>query len=128
VGISTFIDDTEEKAINRAKKYFEENMKMFGPLGFVRGLSEEQISALGRGSAARSAGLPTMEDAVKSGAWVVGPPERVTERLMELQEQYPGLEEVNVGASVMSTERSVILEQLDAFGKDVMPKFKAQVK
>ena len=47
---------------------------------------------------------------------------------MELQEQYPGLEEVNVGASVMSTERSVILEQLDAFGKDVMPEFKAQAK
>ena len=128
VGISTFIDDTEEKAINRARKYFEENMKMFGPLGFVRGLTEEQIVALGRGSAARSAGLPTMEDAVKSGAWIVGPPERVTERLMELQEQYPGLEEVNVGASVMSTERSVILEQLDLFGKEVMPKFKAQIK
>ena len=128
VGISTFIDDTEEKAIAHAKKYFEENMKMFGPLGFVRGLSEDQISALGRGSAARSAGLPTMEDAVKAGAWIVGPPERVTERLMELQERYPGLEEVNVGASVMSTETSVILEQLDAFGKDVMPKFKAQSK
>ena len=69
-----------------------------------------------------------MEDAVKAGAWIVGPPERVTERLMELQERYPGLEEVNVGASVMSTETSVILEQLDAFGKDVMPKFKAQSK
>ena len=128
VGVSTFIDDTEEKAVSRAKKYFEENMKMFGPLGFVRGLSKEQISALGRGPAARSAGLPTMEDAVKAGAWIVGPPERVTERLMELQHQYPGLREVNVGASVMSTERSVILEQLELFGKEVMPKFKAQIQ
>jgi len=35
---------------------------------------------------------------------------------------------VNVGASVMSTERSVILEQLELFGKEVMPKFKAQIK
>ena len=127
VGISTFIDDTEEKAINRAKKYFEENMKMFAPLGFVRGLSEEQISALGRGSAARSAGLPTMEDAVKSGAWIVGPPELVSERLMEVQHHYPGLQEVNVGASVMSTEKSVILEQLELFGKEVMPAFKKQL-
>ena len=126
IGVATFIDDTEEKAMVHAKKYFEENMKMFGPLGFVRGLSEDQISALGRGSAARSAGLPTIEDAVKSGAWIVGQPERVTERLMEIQERYPGLEEVNVGCSVMSTETSVILEQLDAFGKDVMPKFKTQ--
>ena len=128
VGVSTFIDDTEEKAIKGVTKYFEENMKMFGPLGFVRGLSDEQISALGRGSAARSAGLPKIKDAIKSGAWIVGPPERVTEGLMELQERFPGLQEVNVGASVMSTERSVILEQLELFGKEVMPKFKAQIK
>ncbi|MCH8297727.1 MAG: LLM class flavin-dependent oxidoreductase [Chloroflexi bacterium] len=128
VGVSTFIDDTEEKAIKGVKRYFEENLKMFAPLGFVRGLSDEQISALGRGPAARSAGLPTIEDAVKSGAWIVGPPELVTERLMELQDRYPGLQEVNVGASVMSTEEKVILEQLELFGKEVMPTFKAQLK
>jgi alkanesulfonate monooxygenase SsuD/methylene tetrahydromethanopterin reductase-like flavin-dependent oxidoreductase (luciferase family) len=128
IGIATFIDDTEEKAINAATKYFEENMKMFAPLGFVRGLSDEQITLLGRGSEARSAGLPTMQDAVKSGAWVVGPPERVTERLMELQGRYPGLEEINVGASVMSTEQTVILDQLDLFGKEVLPTFKNQAK
>jgi alkanesulfonate monooxygenase SsuD/methylene tetrahydromethanopterin reductase-like flavin-dependent oxidoreductase (luciferase family) len=126
IGIATFIDDTEEKAINAATKYFEENMKMFAPLGFVRGLSDEQITSLGRGSEARTAGLPTMQDAVKSGAWVVGPPERVTEKIMELQDRYPGLEEINVGASVMSTEQTVILDQLDLFGKEVMPRFKDQ--
>jgi alkanesulfonate monooxygenase SsuD/methylene tetrahydromethanopterin reductase-like flavin-dependent oxidoreductase (luciferase family) len=124
IGIATFIDDTEEKAINAATKYFEENMKMFAPLGFVRGLSDEQITSLGRGSEARTAGLPTMQDAVKSGAWVVGPPERVTEKIMELQDRYPGLEEINVGASVMSTEQTIILDQLDLFGKEVMPRFK----
>ena len=126
IGIATFIDDTEEKAINAATKYFEENMKMFAPLGFVRGLSDEQITSLGRGSEARTAGLPTMQDAVKNGAWVVGPPERVTEKIMELQDRYPGLEEINVGASVMSTEQTMILDQLDLFGKEVMPRFKNQ--
>jgi len=35
---------------------------------------------------------------------------------------------VNVGASVMSTEQSVILEQLELFGKEVMPAFKKQAK
>ena len=126
IGIATFIDDTEEKAINSATKYFEENMKMFAPLGFVRGLSDDQITSLGRGSEARTAGLPTMHDAVKSGAWVVGPPEQVTEKIMELQDRYPGLEEINVGASVMSTEQTMILDQLDLFGKEVMPRFKNQ--
>ena len=128
VGVSTFIDDTEEKAKKAVKRYFEENMKMFAPLGFVRGLSDDQISALGRGPEARSAGLPTIEDAIKTGAWIVGPPERVTEGLMALQDRFPGLQEVNVGASVMSTEQSVILEQLELFGKEVMPTFKKQAK
>jgi hypothetical protein len=70
--------------------------------------------------------LPTIEDAIITGAWLVGPPELVTEQLMELQDRFPGLQEVNVGASVMSTEQSVILEQLELFGKEVMPKFKSQ--
>ena len=33
VGVSTFIDDTEEKAKKNMKRYFEENMKMFAPWG-----------------------------------------------------------------------------------------------
>ena len=44
IGYATFIDDSEEKAINNARRYFEENMKMFAPLGFVRGLSEAQMA------------------------------------------------------------------------------------
>ena len=128
VSYSIHIADTEKKAMDEVRSIFEENMKMFAPLGFVRGLSDDQITALGRGPAARSAGLPTIKDAIKTGAWIVGPPELITERLMHLQDRFPGLQEVNVGASVMSTEQSVILEQLELFGKEVMPTFKAQAK
>jgi alkanesulfonate monooxygenase SsuD/methylene tetrahydromethanopterin reductase-like flavin-dependent oxidoreductase (luciferase family) len=126
VGISTYIADTEAQAIKEARAYFEENMKMFAPLGFVRGLSDEQLVALGDPKRARSAGLPTLEDGVKSGAWLVGPPERIIERLMELQDQYPGLEEVNVGCTVMSTTQEVIVEQLGRFAEEVMPAFQKQ--
>ena len=37
----------------------------------------------------------------------------------------PGLTQINVGAAV-GTPQKVILEQLEWFGKDVMPQFKAQ--
>ena len=56
IGFSIYLADTEEQAISEARRYFEENMKMFGPLGFVRGLTDEQIVALGDPSRARSAG------------------------------------------------------------------------
>ena len=124
IGFTIHIAETEDKAIKEARAFFEENMKMFAPLGFVRGLSEEQIRAVEDPQRARSAGLPTLEDGVKAGSWLCGPPELVAEKLAALQDRYPGLEQVNVG-SVIGTPQSVILEQLEAFGKEVMPKFKA---
>ena len=125
LGVTVWIADSEEEAIREATPFFEENVKMFAPLGFVRGLTPEQIEAVADPSRARSAGLPTVEEAVKIGSWLVGPPERVTERLLEIQARWPGIEEVNVGHPV-GTPQKHVLEQLDRFAKHVMPTFKAQ--
>jgi hypothetical protein len=102
-------------------------MKMFGPLGFVRGLTDDKLAALADPKRARSAGLPTLEQAVEAGAWLVGPPEAIIEKIQEVQERYPGLEEINVG-SVIGTPQKVICEQLVLFADEVMPTFKNQVK
>ena len=96
---------------------------MFAPLGFVRGLSDEQIDALADPAKAVSASLPTIEDGVAAGSWLVGPPERIVEQLQEIQERLPGLEAVNLGP-VVSTSKSVTLEQLDALGREVIPAFR----
>jgi alkanesulfonate monooxygenase SsuD/methylene tetrahydromethanopterin reductase-like flavin-dependent oxidoreductase (luciferase family) len=126
IGVATYIADTEARAIKEARKSFEENLKMFAPLGFVRGLTDGQIVALGDPTRARAAGLPTLEQGMKTGAWLCGPPERIIERLMELQDKYPGLAEVNVGCTVMSTTQKVIVEQLEWFAQEVMPTFTSQ--
>ena len=44
-----------------------------------------------------------------------------------MQDKYPGLEAINVG-SVIGTPKQVILEQLEIFAQEVMPRFKNQVK
>ena len=125
IGFSIHLSDTEEKAMNEARSFFEENMKMFAPLGFFHGLSDDQLVALGDPSRARLAGLPTIEDGVRAGSWLCGPPELVAEKVNAIQEMYPGLTQINVG-SVVGTPQKVILEQLEWFGKEVMPRFKAQ--
>jgi hypothetical protein len=99
---------------------------MFAPLGFVRGLTEDQIAAVGDPLRARQTPLPTLRDAVKAGAWFCGPPELIAERLMEVQDRYPGLERVHVG-QVIGTPQRVIVEQLEWFAREVMPTFKSQV-
>ncbi len=124
IGYTTYIDDSEEKAINNARRYFEENMKMFAPLGFVRGLSKAQMAALGRGdNDAKAAELPSLEEAVTASSWLCGRSESVIEKLEEVQDRYPGLEQINAG-SVIGTPQNVIFEQLERFGKEVMPHFK----
>ena len=85
--------------------------------------TSSQIRALADPSLAPRTPLPTLEEAVRSGAWMVGPPERLVERLQELEERYPGLQEVHVG-QVVGTDQHVILEQLEWFARDVMPVFK----
>jgi hypothetical protein len=72
---------------------------------------------------ARSANLPTLHNAIKAGTWLIGPPELITEQLMDVQHKYPGLEVVNVGQPV-GTPLAVILEQLERFSAQVMPAFK----
>lgn len=122
IGYTVHIAESEEKAIEEATPFFEENMKMFAPLGFVRGLTEDQLSAVADPKRARSAGLPTLKDAIDSGAWLCGPADAVTEKLKAIEERYPGLESVNVG-QVIGTPQSFILEQLERFSEEVMPAF-----
>lgn len=123
IGYTFHIAETEAKAMQEAQPFFEENMKMFAPLGFVRGLTDEQISAIADPKRARSAGLPTLAQAVRAGAWLCGPPETIIAKLQEIQERYPGLQAVNVG-SVIGTPKKVVLEQLEIFAREVMPAFK----
>lgn len=123
VGISVHLADTEAQGIKEAKKYLEEYQKMFGPFGFVRGLSDEQKVALGDPQKARSAGLPTVEDNVREGSWICGPPDLVTEKLLELEHKFPGLDQVSVGHATVGTPFKEWKHQMDWFGREIMPNF-----
>jgi alkanesulfonate monooxygenase SsuD/methylene tetrahydromethanopterin reductase-like flavin-dependent oxidoreductase (luciferase family) len=122
VGFNVYLAPSVEQGIAEATPMFEENMKMFAPLGFVRGLSEEQIRAIAHPVSARQVSLPTLADAVRAGSWLIGPPEPVVASLREIQEAYPGLEEINIGLPVGASQR-VIVEQLERFACDVLPAF-----
>lgn len=124
-GFHFYISDTVEEGIKAAGKYYEENMKMFGPLRLVRALSEEQIEQMSDPKVAPTADLPKIDDAVKAGGFLTGPADHIIEQLKGLQERYPGLDRISVGQPV-GTPQSVILEQLERFSKEIMPAFKGQ--
>jgi alkanesulfonate monooxygenase SsuD/methylene tetrahydromethanopterin reductase-like flavin-dependent oxidoreductase (luciferase family) len=122
VGYHFQLADSQEKAIKAAAPYFEENLKMFGPLRLVRSLSDEQIEAMADPRRAPFAGLPTIEQAVKNGAYLCGPPAQIIDDLMRLEQQYPGLERISVSHPI-GTPEAVMLEQLEWFAAEVMPAF-----
>lgn len=125
IGQHFYIASTEEQAMREAAPLFEENLKMFGPLRLTRGLSEDQIRDISDPKRAPTAGLPTIEDAVKSGAFLCGPPELLIEKLTALGNKYPGLRRVTVSQPV-GAPQSMILEQLERFALEVMPAFQAK--
>lgn len=123
IGYHFYLADTQEKAMKEAKKYYEENLKMFGPLRLVRTLSDEQIEAMGDRNRAPTADLPNIERAVERGGFLCGPPELIIQQLKEIEAQYPGMDRISVGQPNGASQK-VILEQLEWFAKEVMPAFK----
>ena len=122
VSIFYHLADSKERAIREITPFYEEHVKMFGPLGFVPGITPAQLEASTKRGGWGAAGVPTVEHYMKSGAWFAGRPEELTAYLKDLQSRYPGLEYVNVSIS-MGTPQKVMLEQLRWFAREVMPHF-----
>lgn len=121
-GYHFYIADSREEGIKLAGKYYEENLKMFGPLRLVRALTDQQIEDMSDPKKAQTAGLPTIDQAVASGGVLCGTPEQIIEHLKAIEERYPGLERVMVSQPV-GTPQAVILEQMERFAAEVMPAF-----
>jgi alkanesulfonate monooxygenase SsuD/methylene tetrahydromethanopterin reductase-like flavin-dependent oxidoreductase (luciferase family) len=126
-GYHFYLADSREQGIREAGKYYEENLKMFGPLRLVRALTDQQIEVMGDPRKAPFARLPGIEDAINKGGVLCGSPEQFIEHLKALEERYPGLERVMVSLSV-GVPKTVVLEQLERFATEVMPAFKQTAK
>ncbi|HCP23290.1 MAG TPA: hypothetical protein DIT90_04095 [Dehalococcoidia bacterium] len=122
LGCRMFIAESKEKAIERARPYFQEAMKFAGPLG-VMPLTDEQNAAVVNKGQTRGVSLPTIEEAVETGSWLCGTSQDMVEHFKDVEEKYPGIERVNV-AAVMGMPLEVYKEQLTIFSEEVMPAFK----
>ncbi|HET9492201.1 MAG TPA: LLM class flavin-dependent oxidoreductase [Methylomirabilota bacterium] len=125
LGIFYHLADSRERAVREITPWYEEHVKMFGPLGFVPGITPAQLEASTRRGGWAAAGVPTVEDYMKVGAWFAGPPEALVAHLRSLEERFPGLQHVHLSNS-MGTPRDVMLEQLAWLGKEVVPRVVAR--
>jgi alkanesulfonate monooxygenase SsuD/methylene tetrahydromethanopterin reductase-like flavin-dependent oxidoreductase (luciferase family) len=124
LGIFYHLADSRARAVREITPWYEEHVKMFGPLGFVPGITPAQLEASTKRGGWGAAGVPTVEDYMKVGAWFAGTPEELIALLHSVEEKFPGLEYVHLSNS-MGTPQEAMLEQLAWLGRDVMPKFMA---
>ena len=123
VGIFVHLAKTREQAIREMTPFYEEHVKMFAPLGFVPGITPEQVSATQRRGGWAGAGVPTLEHFMKLGAWFAGTPDDLIEHLKKLEARFPGMQHINLSTS-LCTPQAVMLEQFQWVAEAVMPAFK----
>jgi alkanesulfonate monooxygenase SsuD/methylene tetrahydromethanopterin reductase-like flavin-dependent oxidoreductase (luciferase family) len=122
-GFHFYMGKSKADGIERARKYYEENMKMFGELRLVRAMTDEQVEIMRDPKRAPTAKLPKIEDAVNAGGFLTGNAQEVIDHLKALEQKYPALDRISVSLSV-GVPKSEALEQLQRFAEEVMPAFK----
>jgi alkanesulfonate monooxygenase SsuD/methylene tetrahydromethanopterin reductase-like flavin-dependent oxidoreductase (luciferase family) len=120
LGFRMCLDDTVERAIERARPSFEEHAKFMAPLGMLR-YGEEHVKAVAA-RRAQSASAASLENGVRNRAWLCGPPRDIVDYLKEVERRYPDLAHVMI-AWALGTPREHMLEQLTRFAHEVMPAF-----
>jgi len=123
IGIFVHLADTREKALKEITPFYEEHAKMFAPLGFLPGVTKDQIAAIGGRGGWYEKGVPSVEDYMKMGAWFAGPPEELVAYLQALEARYPGLEHINLSTPI-TTPLAVMQDQFRWIAEAVMPAFR----
>ena len=119
LGLGFCIDESQAAAIEKVRPYHDERYKWFAPFGFVR-YSDSQGRPWGTPGAPSR--VPTIEEGVEQKVWLCGPTGLVIDRLREVEQRYPGLEDI----ILQWPEGMPWLEfrnQLSLFAGEVMPAF-----
>ncbi len=122
IGIHFYVAETREQAIREITPYFEEHAKMFATLGFLPGMTPEQVAAVSKRGGWDGAGVPTVEHYMEGGSWFAGTSDDLIEYLKGLEEKFPGLEYINL-STPMTTPKTKMLELFQQVSEDVMPHF-----
>ena len=119
LGIGFCLGGSQQEAMDKVRPYHDERYKWFAPFGFVR-YTDSQGRAWG--SPGAPSRVPSIEEGVEQKVWYCGEPEGCIKFLHEMEEKYPGLEDI-VLQWPEGMPWEMYKDQLSRFAKDVMPEF-----
>ncbi|PKB79431.1 MAG: hypothetical protein BZY88_13395 [SAR202 cluster bacterium Io17-Chloro-G9] len=119
LGLGFCIDESPAAAMEKVRPYHDERYKWFAPFGFVRYADSEGRPWGTPGAPSRA---PSIEEGVEQKVWLCGPPGLAIDRLRDLEQRYPGLEDI-----ILQWPEGMpwpeFREQLSLFAEGVMPAF-----
>ena len=125
LGLWLYLDDTVEKAEKSLQPLFEEHVKFAAPLGMLR-YTDDQMKEIGPGGVGRHiAAGNDFRDVLNKRAWFAGDTNSTISYLKEIEEKYPGIEQIMIGFPMGET-KAQFKEQLTRFAKEVMPAFRGE--
>ena len=125
LGLWLYLDDTVEKAEKSLQPLFEEHVKFAAPLGMLR-YTDDQMKEIGPGGVGRHiAAGNDFRDVLDKRAWFAGDTNSTISYLKEIEEKYPGIEQIMIGFPMGET-KAQFKEQLTRFAKEIMPAFRGQ--
>jgi alkanesulfonate monooxygenase SsuD/methylene tetrahydromethanopterin reductase-like flavin-dependent oxidoreductase (luciferase family) len=122
LGLWCYVGDSHERAKGALRPLFEEHVKFAAPLGMLR-YRQDQMQELGPTGVARhiAAGVD-FEDVLAKRAWFCGTPDETIAYLKDVEDKYPGLEQIILGFPFGATA-AAFKAQLTLFAQEVMPAF-----
>jgi alkanesulfonate monooxygenase SsuD/methylene tetrahydromethanopterin reductase-like flavin-dependent oxidoreductase (luciferase family) len=122
VVVNTWIEDTHGAAVERARPGHDEFWRFLGPYGWTRGYRGPD------GGPPPPGWVPTLEDSMAQGTWVVGTAVEVADGLRELRADLGGLTELTLFPSAPGDTYAATQDQLRRFAAEVRPALEASVE
>jgi len=113
--INVVLGDSHEQALALARPGHDEFWKFLGPYGWSKAYTDESGKAWAYGR------IPSLEESIAQGAWLVGTADEVGEQVLELQRDL-GLEYLTIFPHFPGMVRQQAIEQMERFAHDIMPR------
>jgi alkanesulfonate monooxygenase SsuD/methylene tetrahydromethanopterin reductase-like flavin-dependent oxidoreductase (luciferase family) len=115
VVLNTYVGDTRDEAMARARPGHDEFWRFLGPYGWTRAYLAPD------GGKPPAGWVPTLEDSVEQGVWAVGTAADVAEAILRLRDDLGGLTDLTIFPTGPGESYDAAAEQLTRFARDVRP-------
>jgi alkanesulfonate monooxygenase SsuD/methylene tetrahydromethanopterin reductase-like flavin-dependent oxidoreductase (luciferase family) len=116
--LNIVLADTREQALELARPGHDEFWRFLGPYGWSKAYADEDGKPWVYGR------IPSLDESIAQGAWLVGTADAVGEDIAGLQRQL-GLEYISIFPHFPGMVREQAIEQMERFMRDVMPRLSA---